>query len=105
MRSPPTIEGAIRNVIARERLDRIEIHTRDGKTFYAAAYPDKHHPVINQRMEAAFAATGKTDFTLAEVDAIRKKAQDAITRATGATIDEALGNLSAALTAPPKEGH
>jgi len=84
-----TIETTIRRLIERSQVARVEITSRDGKTYTATAYPASWHPIIKQRREAAFAA--KPEWTIPEATEVENNARDQpLCQGSGPTIEDAV---------------
>ena len=95
-------ESRIRRLIQRHSLARIELSTTGNRGYHAVAYPAPWSPVVAERRAAAYAADGKSSFSIAEATEIADKAaHDALCRAHGDDIEHAIEALAGELDALP----
>lgn len=91
------IETAIRRLMDRQQLARVDITSLDGKRFVAIAYPTSYHPAINERRLASFA--GKTNLTIADAQAIENEVQSRpLATSAAETIESAITGLATKLS-------
>lgn len=111
MAKPTARQGAhetkMRRLIDKHQLSGITVGTRDGRLYSASAFPAAWSKIVNERRQAAIVASGKIDFTIAEITAISEKAaEDALCQVQGISIETALAALAdelAKLTATPEK--
>jgi hypothetical protein len=92
-RSQKSQDAALRRLINKHNLAKIELIIATGGVF-ARALPSTWHPEVARRREVAFAGR---DHTLSEATALRETFMAQVASAKGATLEEAVAALSAEL--------
>jgi len=99
-----TTERQIRHLIERQYIEKVEIVTRDGRTFVAIAYPHCEHPLYKKRRQDAYNKLDRDRVSLKEAtDIDNAAANHPVAIGKGASIVDALVHLVANTGKEPAE--